>query len=37
MDQERGERNAVELKRRFHGVKWIVVLDEHLGNQFGVV
>lgn len=28
MNKKRGEGNAMELKRRFHGVKWIVVLEE---------
>lgn len=28
MDKERGEGNAIKLKRGFHGVKWIVVLEE---------
>lgn len=28
MDKERGEGNAMKLKRGFHGVKWIVVFKQ---------
>lgn len=32
-----GERDAVELERRFHGVEGVVVVEEDLGDHVGVV
>lgn len=37
VEEMRGKREAVELKRRFHGVEWVVMVEQDLGKQLSVV
>ena len=31
VEKVRGERDSMELDRRFHGVEWVVVVEKELG------